>query len=364
MDELKTNKPKMSLIEGVRKRPGMYFGGIDTTAYYYAIFWAIESYLFRPTAVSPFKLRIVLHTDNSVSIEEDKELFEFADGELPKQFEESSRHELAIVRAASSWMNVDIWQERQHYQFKFTEGQLVESTTKQINKARRGSRVRFLLDPNIFERAERRIYFHRVIGRARSWAACLPGVHLQIVSEVDNRVSDVQFNHGLSDYLAEYLDGLGGWLGTSFHSPLLIDHKNEHGRVSLAISWVNMSITSPTIFAFINGNRNHTWGVHIDALQSSLYKIAKDEYKKTRWTEGYTVTEDSVFEGLVCGMSLWLDNMQIGDFGDAIGAKLISLNAQQLVEQAILENLPAIFADDLECRDRFISRAAIRINDN
>ena len=362
MDKLKPTKPGLSPFEAVRKRPGMYFGGTDTTAYYYAIFSTIEDYLYVPTAVEPFTLRIVLHTDNSVAIGEDKGLFQVEKDKISEQFEEGARYQLAVTRAASSWMTVDIWQEDQHYKLEFSESKLVSSTINQSKKEEKGSRVRFLLDPNIFNQAEIQIYLHRVLGRVRSWAACFPRVHFQVVSEIDNQANDVQFSNGLSDYLAEYLDGLGGLMGSALHPPLLIEHQNKHGRISLAISWVYMSITNPAIFAFINGNRNHMSGIHIDTLQSSLYKIAKSEYKKTRWAgEDYDVTEDSVFQGLVCGISLWLDNIEISDFSGATRAKLVSPKAQRLVQQAILEKLPDLFIENPDYRDRFISTAATRV---
>jgi len=201
---------------------------------------------------------------------------------------------------------------------------------------RRGTRVRFKPDPDIFgPKASFRP--ERVFKMARSKAYLYGGVEIRwhcdkaLLKGVEDvpETATFHFADGLKDYLASNLTG-----ATLVHPDIFTGSAGKtgrHGAVEWAVAWT--VDTDGFLNSYCNTIPTPDGGTHESGLRSALLRGLKDHAARVGQEKRATpVTSDDVMTGVGCMLSVFVREPE---FQGQTKDRLATAEAQRIVEQAI-----------------------------
>lgn len=288
------NKKRLSLHEAIRKRPGMYFGNINSLALNVAIYEivanAIDQYL--SDKATRVKVEItgevirVIDDGNGLPFDQPAldgsslNLAEFyflhrhnsptADNHAPHIHIFSGGLGLAIVNAASEWLEVTSSNGMLLYKQRFSRGKATSSGCIQETKEKPGTEVKFKLDTNIFQQ------FLPDFFELRKTLFELAHFHPGLIVEFQNE--RFLSNRGLLDLAYVWYAKSSGIC--SQESPTSFSFSGHKNNIHVQVATLGCD-TELEIKSWVNGLETVEGGSHI----SGLYKA----FKNTNWTPRFAL---------------------------------------------------------------------------
>jgi len=165
----------LKLPEAVRKRPGMYFGGIDSSAVNVVIYEVVSNAVDQYLAGKATKIIVEIKKD-TVRIIDDGEGLPFdreaadnkysnlaeqyflynhdsatADNHAPHIHMLGGGLGLAVVNCAAEWIQVESWNGESSYAQRFGRGEIISPSRIVNSKSKPGTSIELKLDEIIFE---------------------------------------------------------------------------------------------------------------------------------------------------------------------------------------------------------------------
>src|SRR5512140_3214652 len=218
-------------LEPVKQRPGMYTRTDNTL---HVIQEVLDNAADESLAGHGKRIKVTLHTDGSVSIEDDGRGIPFglhpeekapvielvfsrlhAGGKFDKATGGAYSFSgglhgvgVSVTNALAKRMEVTTWREGQVARIVFQGGDVIEPL--QLRKAqggdrRQGTTVRVWPDPKYFESSQ--LPLPELAHLLRSKAVLMPGVTVSLVNEKTRDTQSWQYKGGLRDYLLQSLTG-------------------------------------------------------------------------------------------------------------------------------------------------------------
>ena len=348
-------------LEPVRRRPGMYIGGTDEKALHHLFAEVIDNAMDEALAGHADWIEVEMETNGFVSVTDNgrgipvdphpkfksKSALEVimctlhAGGKFDSKVYETSGGlhgvGVSVANALSERMEVEVAGEQQLYRMAFERGKpkgKLEKAGRAPN--RRGTRVRFKPDPEIFG-PKAAFKPERVFKMARSKAYLYGGVEirwhcdkalLKGVEDVPEKAT-FHFADGLKDYLASNLTG-----ATLVHPDIFTGSAGKtgrHGAVEWAVAWT--VDTDGFLNSYCNTIPTPDGGTHESGLRSALLRGLKDHAARVGQEKRATpVTSDDVMTGVGCMLSVFVREPE---FQGQTKDRLATAEAQRIVEQAI-----------------------------
>ena len=348
-------------LEPVRRRPGMYIGGTDEKALHHLFAEVIDNAMDEALAGHADWIEVEMETNGFVSVTDNgrgipvdphpkfksKSALEVimctlhAGGKFDSKVYETSGGlhgvGVSVANALSERMEVEVAREQQLYRMAFERGKpkgKLEKAGRAPN--RRGTRVRFKPDPDIFG-PKAAFRPERVFKMARSKAYLYGGVEirwhcdkalLKGVEDVPEKAT-FHFADGLKDYLASNLTG-----ATLVHPDIFTGSAGKtgrHGAVEWAVAWT--VDTDGFLNSYCNTIPTPDGGTHESGLRSALLRGLKDHAARVGQEKRATpVTSDDVMTGVGCMLSVFVREPE---FQGQTKDRLATAEAQRIVEQAI-----------------------------
>ena len=348
-------------LEPVRRRPGMYIGGTDEKALHHLFAEVIDNAMDEALAGHADWIEVEMETNGFVSVTDNgrgipvdphpkfksKSALEVimctlhAGGKFDSKVYETSGGlhgvGVSVANALSERMEVEVAREQQLYRMAFERGKpkgKLEKAGRAPN--RRGTRVRFKPDPDIFG-PKAAFKPERVFKMARSKAYLYGGVEirwhcdkalLKGVEDVPEKAT-FHFADGLKDYLASNLTG-----ATLVHPDIFTGSAGKtgrHGAVEWAVAWT--VDTDGFLNSYCNTIPTPDGGTHESGLRSALLRGLKDHAARVGQEKRATpVTSDDVMTGVGCMLSVFVREPE---FQGQTKDRLATAEAQRIVEQAI-----------------------------
>ena len=348
-------------LEPVRRRPGMYIGGTDEKALHHLFAEVIDNAMDEALAGHADWIEVEMETNGFVSVTDNgrgipvdphpkfksKSALEVimctlhAGGKFDSKVYETSGGlhgvGVSVANALSERMEVEVAREQQLYRMAFERGKpkgKLEKAGRAPN--RRGTRVRFKPDPEIFG-PKAAFKPERVFKMARSKAYLYGGVEirwhcdkalLKGVEDVPEKAT-FHFADGLKDYLASNLTG-----ATLVHPDIFTGSAGKtgrHGAVEWAVAWT--VDTDGFLNSYCNTIPTPDGGTHESGLRSALLRGLKDHAARVGQEKRATpVTSDDVMTGVGCMLSVFVREPE---FQGQTKDRLATAEAQRIVEQAI-----------------------------
>lgn len=341
-------------LEAVRKRPSMYIGNTASEGLHHLIWEIVDNSIDEALAGYCTRIKIVIHEDNSVSVEDDGRgipvekhptenmtALELVMTTLHAggKFDHSSYKVsgglhgvgVSVVNALSCEATAEIKRNghiyRQSYKYGEKTGEL-----EIIGKSdKTGSKITFKADPQIFK--ESIVYSYEIVkNRVRELAFLNKGLKIYLKDERSGEEDKFHASGGIVSYV-EYLNRKRTPV---FPEPIYISGARDNVEVEIALQ--HFDGYSERLFSFVNNINTREGGSHVAGFRSSLTKCinryANDDMIPKNMRE--KMGGDDVREGLTTVISVRVPNPQ---FEGQTKTKLGNSEVKSIVESICTEKL-------------------------
>src|SRR5580704_15890861 len=348
-------------LEPVRRRPGMYIGGTDEKAMHHLFAEVIDNAMDEALAGHAHFIEVEVEADGFLAVTDNgrgvpvdphpkfpkKSALEVimctlhAGGKFGSDVYSTSGGlhgvGVSVVNALSEQLVVEVARGGQLYRQVYARGK-PKSGLEKLGKVanRRGTKVRFKPDPDIFG-AKARFNVLRLFKMTRAKAYLFGGVEIRwtCAPELLHAGEDVpasatfHFVEGLKDYLATTI------VGQTLVHPDIFFGKSEkpggHGTVEWAIAFV--ADADGFFSSYCNTIPTPEGGTHESGLRSALTRGIKDHAERTNQGKRVApVTSEDVSAGAACMLSVFIREPE---FQGQTKDRLATAEATRIVEQAI-----------------------------
>ena len=351
---------KLEGIEHVRLRPAMYIGDTFETGLHHLVYEVVDNSIDEALAGFCTQVKVILYEDGSCSVEDDGRgipvgmhesgvsaaevvLTEIgAGGKFDSESYKVSGglHGVGVscVNALSDWLKLDVWRDGKHHKQDYRRGESVDALTAVGPSERRGTRIRFQPDPEIFKETIR-FSFDYLSKRLRELAFLNPGVRIVIEDRRDDRAHDFKYEGGIRSFV-EYLSTNKQPL---HEEPIFMTGSREGCDVELALMW-NTSYKE-LIYSFANNINTREGGTHISGFKAALTSCINAYAQRNNLLKAKdaSISGDDCREGLTAVISVKLTEPQ---FEGQTKTKLGNSEVKGLVQSIVNQKLSEVLQED------------------
>jgi topoisomerase-4 subunit B len=347
-------------LEPVRRRPGMYIGGTDEKALHHLFAEVIDNSMDEAVAGHASWIDVSLETEGFLTVTDNgrgipidphpkfknKSALEVimttlhAGGKFNSSVYSTSGGlhgvGVSVVNALSEVLEVEVARGQRLYRQSFSRG---HTATKLEDlgtvKNRRGTKVRFRPDPQIFGEAAA-FKPNRIFRMARAKAYLFGGVEIrwscapELIKAGDDTPEKAVFHFpgGLKDFLASRIDGTETVTKDAFAGK--IEREGGHGTVEWAIAW--LAGDDGFINSYCNTVPTGEGGTHEAGLRSALTRGLKGYGELVNNKKAAQITAEDVLASSAAMLSVFIREPE---FQGQTKDKLSSAEATRIVETAI-----------------------------
>ncbi len=357
-------------LEPVRRRPGMYIGGTDEKALHHLFAEVIDNSMDEAVAGHATFIEVELSADGSLTVTDngrgipvdphpkfkDKSALEVimttlhAGGKFDSKVYETSGGlhgvGVSVVNALSDMLEVEVARGRRLWRQRFSRGAPLgplEDAGEVHN--RRGTRVRFHPDPDIFGKTAA-FEPARLFKMARSKAYLFGGVEIRwscepsLIGEKDQTPAKavLHFPGGLKDYLAASLEGEYQVTREPFAGKS--EKQSGHGSLEWAITWYG---GDGFVNSYVNTVPTPDGGTHELGLRTALLRGLRSYAELVGNKRASIVTVDDVMISAAGMLSVFIREP---DFVGQTKDRLATVEAARIVETALRDPFDHWLADN------------------
>src|SRR5438552_5673500 len=349
-------------LEPVRRRPGMYVGGTDEKALHHLFAEVIDNAMDEAVAGHASWIEVSLAADGFLAVTDNgrgipvdphpkfktKSALEVimttlhAGGKFDSKVYETSGGlhgvGVSVTNALSAELMVEVARDQQLYRQSYRRGKPV-SKLETVGRApnRRGTRVSFTPDPEIFGKA---VEFNaaRLFRMARSKAYLYGGVEIRwhcdpshIKDKETPQSAVLHFPGGLKDFLEERV-GTAPRVADEIFSGK-ISREGRHGSVEWAVAWFGGE--DGFISSYCNTIPTPDGGTHEQGLRAALNRSLKNYAELAGNKRATIITADDVMTSAGALLSVFIREPE---FQGQTKDRLASPEAARIVESAIRDH--------------------------
>ena len=315
-------------LEPVRKRPGMYIGGVGSAGLHHLVWEIVDNSVDEAMNGHASNIVVTLHADgSSITVEDDgrgapvdkhpktkKSALEtiFTVLHAGAKFEHGNYKTAgglhgvgaSVVNALSKDLVATVKREGALWEMRFKQGKPV-SALKKLGPARgTGTTVYFKPDPAIFPKIE----FDPAVIRERLEVASYLHKGVKVVFNDETSKTKTTFEHdeGIVDYLKKIV---GERNAKPVHEVPFVFNKDEGPRVDLVLQWTEA--TDEHIRSYVNGIPTGSGGTHENGLRAGIGKAVRNFVETHNLSpKGMTLVAEDIREGMTGVLSVFLQEPQ------------------------------------------------------
>jgi DNA topoisomerase IV B subunit len=318
-------------LEPVRKRPGMYIGGVGSSGLHHLVWEILDNSVDEAMNGYASNVTVTLHEDgSSITIADDgrgipidkhpktkKSALEviFSTLHAGGKFDAGNYKTAgglhgvgaSVVNALSKELIATVRRDGAQWEMRFKQGTTV-GALKKVGPARgTGTTVFFRPDTTVFPKVE----FDPDLIRQRLEVSSYLHKGLKIAFENEAADTKEVFQHteGLSDYLRKILAERSA---TPVHdAPFNVSKESDESglRLDLALQWTQS--TDEHVRSYVNGIPTGSGGTHENGFRAGLGKAVRNFIETHNLSpKGVTLTAEDIREGLVAVLSVFVQEPQ------------------------------------------------------
>lgn len=358
-------------LEAVRKRPGMYIGSTDKRGLHHLVWEIVDNAIDEVINGFGKKIKIVLHTDGSISVEDEGRGVPVGMHESGMSTPEviytvlhaggkfeSGGYKVSgglhgvgasVVNALSKWLEVTIKKDGYEYFIRFENGGKVSIPLKKMDKvAKTGTKVRFYPDQTIFQTTD--FSYSTICERMQESAFLIKNLTIEVLDEKEKRSEVYHYENGLEAFVA-YLNEDKKPL----HKIVSFEGIKDTIKVDIALQYTDSY--SESITSFVNNVKTNDGGTHEVGFKTALTRVFNEYAKNNNYFKGKdkNFEGNDTREGLTAIISIQIPENLLQFEGQTKG-KLGTPIARTVVDSIVYEKLKYFLEENKESATKIIDK--------
>ena len=359
-------------LEPVRKRPGMYIGGVGMAGLHHLIWEVVDNSIDEAMNGHASEITVTLHKDGrTISVSDNgrgipidkhpktkKSALETVltvlhaggkfDGNNYKTAGGLHGVGASVVNALSKELTAVVRRDGAQYRMTFARGKATSKLQKLKGAVRgTGTTISFTPDPTIFPKTE----FDSKVIRARLETASFlhRGVKVIYNDEVNKNKETFFHEQGIVDYLVKVVKERNA---RPIHETPFTLRKEDDFRLELTLQWTES--TDEHVRSYVNGIPTGSGGTHENGCRGALNKAVRNYIDTHSLTpRGVKLTLEDIREGLIVILSVFIEDPQ---FQGQTKDRLNNPDIQSVVEAAIRPAMEQWMNNNRSVADSIVAR--------
>ncbi|MDB4331671.1 type IIA DNA topoisomerase subunit B [bacterium] len=316
-------------LEPVRKRPGMYIGGVGMSGLHHLIWEVVDNSIDEAMNGHATEISVNLHkdgrtitvSDNGRGIPIDKHAktkksaLETVltvlhaggkfDGNNYKTAGGLHGVGASVVNALSKELTAVVRRDGSQYRISFSRGKATSKLQKLKGAVRgSGTTITFTPDPTIFPKTD--FDSQTILARLETASFLHRGLKITYVDETAKTKQTFLHQDGIVDYLRKVLKDRKA---NPIHETPFSLQREDDARMELTLQWTDS--TDEHVRSYVNGIPTGSGGTHESGLRSGLNKAVRNYIDTHKLTpRGVKITHEDIREGLVIILSVFVAEPQ------------------------------------------------------
>jgi DNA gyrase subunit B len=352
------NASNIRVLEGlsaVRKRPDMYIGGTDTTGLHHLVYEVLDNSIDEALQGECTSIQLHIYPDGSLSVLDDGR-------GIPVDMHETGRSALEVVMtvlhsggkfdhksykvsgglhgvgvsvvcALSEWLEVDVFRDGTNYHQRYLRGVPTGPVAALGKVEKRGTKVRFKPDAEIFESVD--FEYDVLSKRCRELAFLNRGLRISLQDERTGESDSFCYDDGIRAFVAHQNSNK-----EVIHKDIIYFEKEEpESKVLLEVAMqYNNEYSTDNVYSFANNINTIHGGTHLSGFKSALTRTFN------RYARDHKLLKENdeppeggdYLEGLVAIVSIKLPDPK---FESQTKVKLSNTEVEGIVQQIVYDRL-------------------------
>lgn len=363
-EKQKYDASSITVLEGlqaVRERPGMYIGDTQSNGLHQLVYEVVDNCIDEAMAGHCSEIHVTLNEDGSATVEDngrgipigrhEKESKKqgrdvpavevvmtilHAGGKFDKDTYKVSGglHGVGVscVNAVSKKMTVEVFKEGHEHLIEFARGKVAKQLKKGEKSKKKGTRVQFWPDDQIFEVLE--FDYDILVKRLRELAFLNRGIQIFFKDDRNDEHEDVTFCY--EGGIASYVNYLNENKTALFDPPVFISGSKEmsDGPIEFEVAMQWNDTYTESLHSYVNNISTRQGGTHVTGFSTALTRTLNTYIKQNNLGKNAKVSlsGDDMREGLTAVISVKVANPQFeGQTKQRLGNSEVASVVQQIV---------------------------------
>ncbi len=340
-------------LEAVRKRPAMYIGSTGAAGLHHLVYEIVDNSIDEALAGYCTEVNVTIRVDGSITVVDNGRGIPtdpMPDGRSAAEVVLTVLHAggkfendaykvsgglhgvgVSVVNALSARLDLEIWREGKVHQQAFERGDPVTSLTISGTTERRGTKVTFKADEQIFETVD--YSFDVLAQRLRELAFLNAGIVITLDDERDAKTHRFHYDGGINSFV-EHLNKNKGVINDK---PIYMRGDKDGIDAEVSLQWNDGY--NPQEFSFANNINTHEGGTHLSGFRAALTRTVNAYATRNNLAKDMkdaTISGDDIREGMVAVISVKIPHPQ---FEGQTKTKLGNTEVKGIVEAIVNDKL-------------------------
>jgi DNA gyrase subunit B len=358
-------------LEAVRKRPAMYIGSTGAPGLHHLVYEIVDNSIDEALAGFCDQVNVTIHIDNSITVVDNGRGIPVDRHESGKsaaevvltvlhaggKFDNDSYKVsgglhgvgVSVVNALSERLELEIWRNGQVYQQSYERGTPLADLEVTGTTQRRGTKVSFKPDTQIFETTE--YSFDTLAQRLRELAFLNGGILITIDDERDGKSHRFQYEGGIVSFVTH----LNKNKAVVNEKPIFMKGEKDGIDAEIALQWNDAY--SEMVFTFANNINTHEGGTHLSGFRAALTRTINAYAIKNNLAKDLkdaNISGDDIREGLTGVVSVKIPRPQ---FEGQTKTKLGNTEVKGIIEAIVNDKLGQFLEETPVVAKRIIGKA-------
>ena len=357
-------------LDAVRKRPAMYIGSTGVQGLHHLVYEVVDNSIDEALAGYCDAIRVTLHIDNSVTIADNGRgipVDRHASGKSAAEVVLTVLHAggkfdnesykvsgglhgvgVSVVNALSESLDLEIWRDGHVYRQQYERGRPTSGLEVTGRTKRRGTKVKFRADDQVFETIE--YSFDTLAHRLRELAFLNAGVRITLDDERTGKHHEFAYEGGIRSFV-EFINRNKTVVNGT---PIYMHGARDGVDAEIALQWNDGY--ADTVYAFANNINTQEGGTHLSGFRAALTRSINSYANRNNLARDLkeSIGGDDIREGLVVVVSVKIPQPQ---FEGQTKTKLGNTEVKGIVEAIVNDRLGAYLEENPAVAKRIVNKA-------
>ena len=359
-------------LEAVRKRPDMYIGDRGAGGLHHLVYEVLDNSIDEALAGYCDSVTVHIKADGSCTVEDNGRGIPVEQHKQAKtsalevvlttlhaggKFDSDSYKVagglhgvgVSVVNALSEWLETDVYRDGKHYHFECARGKAKDPVREVGPTEKRGTKVSFKADEEIFGDAE--FAYDTLLKRIREMAYLNAGLQITFRDDRENKKEVFKFDEGIKAFVEHLNEGKD-----VLHKDIIyFSREDTENMLSCEIAMQYNTGYTENVLVFANNIRNIDGGTHLSGFRTALTRTMNYYARTNKFLKNsQATTGDDLREGMTAVVAVKLADPH---FEAQTKVRLTNPEVGSFVETTVNEQLGHFLEEHPSDAKRILNKA-------